>query len=954
MKKVLLFFALLGAAFTLGAQQPTREQMEAYIAQMPKIPSTDQVRIGHLDNGLTYYLRHNELPKGRAEFYLATNVGAIQEEYPSQDGLAHFLEHMCFNGTEHFPGKSILDYLRSIGAEFGRNINASTGFEETQYMLNNIPVERESVVDSCLMILADYSHYVLNQPEEIDAERGVIIEERRTRRTAQWRTMERSLPYYFGPDSRQALTTLIGLQEHLESFVPESLESFYLTWYHPGNQAVVVVGDVDMDRTEAKIKEIFGAIPAKENPLPKPIQSIAAHDEPRVGIITDPETTGASVEIIWHSEALPESANATTIGVATSLLKQIISSVMRERFTDISSKPGSPYLNAFFGIESLIYEDIDAAMGEVSLREDNILEGFRAFYTELVRLQRYGITDAEFNRAKADFLAMAETRANRAETRQNPEFVHEILDAFFDKEPILEPKDEEELLKAFFGQLNAAVVSQQAQQLWAGTQNLVLVYSGPEKEGIATPTPEQLLQVIAEVNASEIAAPEGEDIPEAFLDPAKLKGAKVAKSGTTLYGATEWILKNGIRVLVYPTDLQKDQILFTLTKNGGLSLVPTEDMASFDEDIISLFQNNSGVSSFSGTVLAKMLTGKNLSVTPFVDPQVHGITGRSTVKDLETALQLMYLEFTDPRFDPEEWQNGIDQLEAVLPNLVNQPNYKLQEQLYRTVYGNHPRRQVLSAEKLAKASLSVVEKNYRKLFADAAGAYLVIVGDVNPASLKPLVEKYVGSLPKGKKALNWVDNHDGFVDGCVVNEFAVDMQTPKSTVLQLYSSSTDYSYDKAAAMEAVSYILDMRYTNSLREEEGGTYGASTNGQIKRRPSPRALVQVYFDCKPALCDRLRELAIAGLKDLAENGPTEEEASMAKLNLLKNLPESRQRNNWWKNNLEIFVEYNEDRDALYEAALNNLTKESIQATLQELLQSGNFIELVMKPAATAEAE
>ena len=935
------------------AQQPTREQMEAMIAQMPQIPVSDAYTVGKLDNGLTYFIRHNELPKGRAEFYLATNVGAIEEEYPSQDGLAHFLEHMCFNGTEHFPGKGILDYLRSIGAEFGRNINASTGFEETQYMLNNMPVQRETVVDSCLMILADYSHFVLNQPEEIDAERGVIIEERRTRRDASWRTMEASLPYYFGPDTKQASCTLIGTQEHLETFKPESLVAFYQTWYHPGNQALIVVGDVDVARTEAKIKEIFGAIPAKENPVPKPIQTIASHAEPRVGIITDPETTNPSIELIWHSEAMPEAFNATYTGQATELLKGIISQVMYERFNDITSKPGSPYLNASFGISSLIYEDIDAVMGDVSLREENILGGFKEFYTELVRLQRYGITDAEFGRAKADILSMYETRANRAETRQNAEFVRPVINHFFDKEPLVEPKDELEFLQMIFGQLNAALVTQTAAQLW-DANNLVVLYSGPEKEGIATPTAEQLLQVIAEVNASEIAAPAGEEIPEAFLDPAKLKGAKIAKTGTTIYGASEWTLKNGVKVIVYPTDLQKDQILFNIVKDGGLSLVPNEDIASFDDNIFGLFQNNSGVSAFSGTVMQKMLTGKNLSVTPYFDPLENGINGRSTVKDFETAMQLLYLFWTDPRFDPEEWQNGIDQLNSVLPNLVNQPNYKFQKELYNTIYGNNPRRQMLSQEMVNKASLSVVEKYWKMLFADAAGAKMVIVGDVNPEAIKPVIEKYIGSLPKGKKALKWVDPNEDIAKGKIENIFAVDMQTPKSTVYQIYSLDTPFSYTKDAAMDAISYIMDMRYTNSLREEEGGTYGASTQGSLKRRPKQTGMFLVGWDCKPALCDKLRSIAIDGFKDLAVNGPTDEELSMAKLNLQKNLPESRQNNSWWRSGIEIFLTYGVDRDAEYEKAVNNLSKEDITSLMQEILSQGNFIEVVMKPGNVAEAE
>ncbi len=952
-KNILILCALtvLGAVNAF-AQQPTREQLEAAIAQMPQIPNSDQVRIGHLDNGLTYYIRHNQLPEGRAEFYLATNVGAIQEEYPAQDGLAHFLEHMCFNGTEHFPDKAILDYLRSIGAEFGRNINASTGFEETQYMLNNIPVARPSVVDSCLMILRDYSHYVLNQPSEVDAERGVIIEERRTRRNASWRSMEASLPYFFGPDSPLAQCTLIGTQEHLETFRPESLVAFYDKWYHPGNQAVIVVGDVDVDRTEGKIRELFGVIPAKENPVAKPIQTIADHAEPRVGIITDPETTTASVELLWHSEALPESINATVTGQVTDLLETLISLVARERFNDITSKPGSPYLDASFGISDLIYEDIEVQAADVTLREDNILGGFKDFYTEILRLSRYGISDAEFNRAKEEILSSFETRANRATTRQNAEFIRPILNNFFDKEPLMEPQDQYDLAKMLLSQVNAQVVNQVLAQSARG-ENLVVLYNGPRKEGIDTPTAEQLLAAMAQVEASEIAPPEGEDIPEAFLDPAALMDGKIGKTGTTIYDAAEWTLSNGVKVIVYPTDLQKDQIQFNLSKMGGLSLISDEDLPSFESNILSLFQSNSGVSQFSGTVVSKMLTGKNLSVSPYFEILEHGINGNSTVKDLETAMQLVYLYFTDPRFDPEEWQNSIDQIEAILPNLENQPNYKFQQALYSTLY-NSPRRQMISGELLSKANLQTLEKNWKALFADAAGATMVFVGDINPETLRPLVEKYVGALPGGKEASSWKDRDMEIVKGRVEKVIEVDMQTPKSTVLQVYTADMPYSYGKAAALDAISYILDIRYTNSLREDEGGTYGASTVGSMNRRPKPQALIQVYFDCRPSVCDKLRQLAIEGLQDFAQNGPTDEEFNSAKLNLQKKIPESRQRNAWWMNGIEINELYGEDRDKAYEAAVNGLTKAQLQDLIKEILAQDNFIELVMKPAATAEAE
>ena len=949
MKKYLIALALLPlvAAIPARAQQEQQQAMQQAMAPLPNDPA---VRVGHLDNGLTYYIRHNELPAGRAEFYLATNVGAIQET-PDQDGLAHFLEHMCFNGTQHFPDKAILDYLRSIGAEFGANINASTGFEETQYMLNNIPVERPSVVDSCLMILCDYAHFVNNDPAEIDKERGVIIEERRQRRNASWRTMERSLPYWFA-GTKMERCTLIGQQESLETFKPESLHNFYATWYHPDMQAVVVVGDVDVDRTEAKIKEIFSVIPKCENPQPKEHLAIVEHADPIVGIITDPETTNPSIELAWRSEAQPEQLNATLIGQMTEYLKAIISNIMYERFTDITSKPDSPYLSASFGFGDMIYEDIEAEMADVALKEDNILGGFKAFYTELERMKRFGFSDDEVNRAKTNILNSCENAVKKAPTRKNPEFVRPILSNFFDNEPFMEPEAELQVVQQIFAGINAQVLSMLTPQLLA--DNLVIIYSGPEKAGIATPSEKDILDAMAEVKASEIKPMEGEEIASEFLNPALLKGAAVKKTGKTIYDATEWTLKNGVKVIVLPTEYTKDQILFNLSKEGGASLISDADIASFDDNIWGLWMNNAGVSGFTGTQVSKMLTGKTLSVTPYIDRLEHGIGGSSSVKDLETALQLVYLFYTDPRFDQDEYDNGINQIKAVLPNLMEQPNYKLQKELYKVLYNDNPRRALISQETLDAASLATLEKDYRMLFNDAAGATFLVVGDTDIETLKPLVEKYLGSLPKGKKALKWVDTKERVQQGRIEDIFAVDMQTPKSSVIQTYSAYLPYTAERKAALDAASYILDIRYTNSLREDEGGTYGASTNASFGRRPVETALLQVGFDCRPSMCDKLRDLAVQGLKDLAENGPTDEELTSAVLNLQKNIPERRQNNSYWQSAIESYEIYGRDMDADNEAAINALSKEKVQSVLKEILAQNNLIEVVMKPANTAEAE
>ena len=938
-------FLILISAFVLSALAFSAR------AQMPQLPNDPEVKVGKLENGLTYYIRHNDKPAGRAEFYLATNVGAIQET-PDQDGLAHFLEHMCFNGTKNFPDKGILNWLQSIGASFGGNVNAATGIDQTTYMLNNIPLVRESVVDTCLLILHDYSHFVTNDPVEIDKERPVIIEERRTRRNAGWRTFEKSLPYLYG-DTKYATCTLIGSKENLETFKPESLENFYHTWYRPDLQAVVVVGDVDVASVESKIKTIFADIPAAVNPKPKEKIQFKEFSEPRVAVITDPETTSSSVEMVWESEARDEALNATVSGLMMDLVESVVQSVMSERFDDITSKADSPYLYGSFGFGKLC-EAIEGADGNVGLKEDNILGGFKAFVTELERMKRYGLTDAEVSRAKDNIIAAYEKAANSADTRKNSEFVKPLINHFFSSYAYMVPSEKLELVKNLFGQLSTSVINQVLSMSLTDANSLVVIYSGPEKEGISTPTVEQLLQVIDEVKKSEIEAPAEEASNEPLMDPASLKGGKVKKTTTTIYGATEWILSNGVKVVAMPTDYKKDQILFSLYKNGGESLIPTEDLASFDDNIFGLFQRSQGLSKFKGTELSKMLSGKMVSVSPFIDALYNGISGNSSVKDLETAFQLLYLNFVEPRFDQEEFDNAMAQLKAVLPNIENTPNFAFQRRFTKVLYNDDPRNEVISMDKLGRANLQTIESNYRKLFSDAAGAVMVIVGDFNPESLKPLVEKYVGSLPKGKKAAKWADVLPQLVKGKVSDVFEQKMETPLATVLQVYSDYHPFSVKDRTLVSAVSYILDQIYTDTLREDEGGTYGASSAISARKIPDSRYLLQVYFNCKPAMAEKLRALAQEGFRKLAEEGPTDEQFKRTVEHFKKNVPESRINNSYWLSNILSYFREGYDNDKEWEAAVNGLTKEGIREAAARLYNSGNFVEVVMMPGETTEAE
>ncbi len=930
MKRLFIFIAAIIAATTTFGQTP--------------LPNDPAVRVGKLDNGMTYYIRHNEQPAQRAEFYLATDVGAFQET-DDQDGLAHFLEHMCFNGTKNFPGKTLLNWLQSIGAEFGRNINASTGFEQTQYMLNNIPIVRESIIDSCLLIMHDYSHFVTCNPEEIDAERGVILEERRTRRDAGWRMFEKSLPYYYG-DTPYARRTLIGGEEQLKTFAYESLTNFYHTWYRPDMQALIVVGDVDVDQIESKIKSIFSDIPAPEVPTQKVLHKIADNVEPVIGIITDPEAQTSSIEVVWKSEPMPKELMNTDLAYITELMKGYIGTIMRERFNDITAQPDAPFLSGSLYIGNLCYS-CDATFGTVRFKDGESINAFTAFMTEIEKMKRYGFTEGEVQRAKENIISAYEKAAEAAATRKNAELVRPLINNFYKNEPFLDPQMELSLVQQICNQVISAPVLNQVAAQVITDENMIVLFNGPEKEGLANPTKEELASVLTAVRNAEIEAKAEETVNEPLIS-GDLKGSKVKKEKKTIYGATEWTLKNGVKVVVLPTEHKKDQVLFTLSLDGGKSLIATEDMPSFEQNIWSVYLSNSGVSRFSGTQLPKMLAGKNVSVMPYITEDRHGLQGQCTPKDIETALQLAYLMFTDPRFDEDEYQAGIQQLKAIIPNITSNPDYLFQIELSKTLYDNDPRAVQLSEEILSKANLATIEKVYRELFKDASGALVRIVGNVDLETLKPMVEKYFGSLPKGKVAdeVN-KDNLLSFAKGEINKTIEIPMQTPKSTVFQLYSAYMPVDSKTEVALEVANYILDMIYTKTIREEEGGTYGVGTAMVADKSPVERAIIQIVFDTNPEQAEKLTELAVKGLKELAENGPEEDKFNMAIENLKKNIPESRISNSYWTGNIRDFYKYGEDNDAEYEAAVNSVTIEDVKNVLQAVLAQNNMIQVTSVP-------
>jgi len=911
------------------------------------LPNDPAYRYGKLDNGLTYYLVHNELPAQRADFYLVTNVGAIQET-PAQDGLAHFLEHMCLNGTKNLPGKMMLDYFAKVGVEFGRNINAGTGVEQTSYMLTDVPTIRQGIIDTALLILHDYSHFVTNDPAEIEAERGVIVEEWRTRRTADWRMHEAELPYLYG-GSKYETCTLIGSKTNLETFEPHHLVDFYQTWYRPDMQAIIISGDIDVNAIEAQLKTLFADVPAAgPDAQQKVMPTIPDNAEPVVGIITDPEARATSIAVYVKYDPIPFEYRTLGLFGMNDIMISTLTHMFNERLNDIAMQQGAPFLSAYGRYNNFWVRTKDALTFGITSRDGEGIKAFKAVADEIEKARRYGFTDAEYERAKTSILREYELAADNAATRRNGDFIYPAMGNFLLGIPYMDPKVEFETVKAIFSMLSVQALNQAAAQVMTLGNNTIVLYKSIAKEGLEHPTAEQFKEVIAAMPSAEIAAPVAEEVNEPFIsNEAALKGSAVKKESAGPFGSQLWTLKNGIKVYVLPTDYKKDEVLFSIGNKGGRSIIATEDLPSIESNVFSILNNYLGVSKFPATKLQKMLTGKAVSLNPSLDELYQGFSGNCSSKDIETMLQILYLCYTDARYVESEAQPALDYLASFLPNIEKMPKFKFQGEATRYLYENNPRQFFINSEVFAKFNFDAYVKAMKALFTNAAGATVTFVGDFDVNTLKPMVEKYIGSLPVGKKAPEYIDHKYSVIKGVNEHPFNVAMETPMATACVVYSGDMEYTNENIIKMNALSYILDLIYTEEIREKEGGTYGVSSICEVQPAPDNKFLIQVIFDTDVDKSEKLVQMAKDLFAAVGVDGPTQEQVDKAKENALKNISESRISNRYWQNRIALMDKYGIDRDTDYEAQVNALTPEAIRDFVKKIVDSNNRSTLLMLP-------
>ena len=942
MRKLFLSALATLVAFAAVAQLSTQPQI-------PVIPQDPEVRTGQLENGMKYYIRHNNKQKGLADFYIIHDVGAIQED-DNQQGLAHFLEHMAFNGTKNLPGKMLIEYLEKVGVKFGANLNAGTSWDYTQYLIKDVPVSRQGVVDTAMLIMHDWSHFITLDHSEIDKERGVIQEELRTRDGASWRSTINLLKTLF-KGTKYEHRNLIGHLDGLQSFSYDDIKSFYDKWYRPDYQAVVVVGDIDVDKIEAQIKTLMADIPAPAaDAAQKEVIVVPDNQEPIVSIFEDPEMVESDISLFIKRPAMPREMRNTVVAEQISLINSIAGTMANARLAEIAMKPDAPFTQAYIGNGGVgICPTLDGLTLGVNTKDGGLMAGFAAALTELERIRRHGFTEAEFERAKAQVLRREEQAYTNRNDRMNGQYVQRYLSAFRRNTAFPPAELEWKMDSAIIAQMPLDAVNQVYKQ-YITDHNNVVIANAPKKDGVVNPTEADVLEVLKAVKASEIAPYKDNTVKEPLIaNPEALKGSKVKKvAANETLGTTEWTLKNGIKVVVKPTTFKADEVSIRMVAQSGVSNLTDEDY--YTGKYMPMAMGQMGVGKFSSTELRKQLSGKSASTSVSPDDYTTTIAGNGSPKDLETIMQLLYLRFTAPRFSEDDFKATMSQYISYVENLKTNPDFKASSEQLKSLYNNHYRRQQISTEVLNSIKYERLEPIYRALTANAADYTVYIVGNVNLETLQPMVEKYIGSLPTKKKLTKRLDDGIRYAKGEVVNDFKHPMQQPKVSVCRIYTGEIEYNLENSVTMNFLQDILRSRYTVSIREEKGGTYGVGVGGSVQALYNPNYQLAIQFDTNEKMADELSEIVVAELKEIAANGPKSEDLEKVREYMVKEWNNRLVQNGAWMNYIYQYYTYGEavNRVANYENIVKGMTGEKIAALAAKVLADGNMTYVVMRPA------
>lgn len=911
--------------------------------QNPPLPVDPEVRTGKLENGLTYYIRHNGQPENRADFYIAQKVGSMQEE-DNQAGLAHFLEHMAFNGTKNYPGKAMLNYLQDNGIKFGTNINAYTSFDETVYYISDIPTNNQNLVDSALLVLHDWSNAIALEEEELENERGVIREEWRTRGGAQQRLWDQLLPKMY-PDSKYANRMPIGSIDVINNFKPEEIRAYYHKWYRPDLQGIIVVGDFDLDEMEQKVKALFSPIKLEEERAERVYYPVPDNKEPLVAVATDKEARSTQIMLFYKHDPLPEELKNTQMGYITTYLLNAASSMMNQRFEEITQKPDAPFTSAYaYDDDYFVAKTKDAWTVVAQSAEDKIDVALAAMIRETERVKKFGFTASEYEVARTNILKSLENSYNNRDKQRNSSYSQEYVRAFTDGEPIPGIEFEYQFMQALVPNIPVEAINMTLQQL-ISDENIVIAVTGPEKEDLVYPSDEELLSVINSVKAEEIEAYAEQVIDEPLIATPPTPGKIVKEEQNEAMDATIWTLQNGIKVILKNTDFKDDEILMTATSTGGYSQYAVQDPVN--SRIMGSVMNLGGVGNFSATDLPKVLAGKTASVRPSISLTTQDFNGSSSIKDFETMMQLVYLYFTAPRKDADAFKSFIQRMETQLKNQEAEPMVAFSDSINNAIYGNNPLTNRIKLSDLAKVDYDRIMEMFKQQFRNPGSFTFTFVGNVDAEKVRPVVEQYLASLPGEEVKGEFIKVPMSFNEGKSVNVFKREMQNPKASVFNAVTGNMERNMKNQILMSMFDQILDIVYTEKIREEEGGTYGVSTGGAISRYPEGQTVLQIMFDTDPEKKDHLNTIILKELEGIAVNGPRESDFIKVKEYMNKSFNENLKENRYWRNILDQLYFYGEDMHTGYIDAVNAMTPKDVQEFTAELLKQGNLKTIIMIP-------
>ena len=936
MKKILstILLTLVGAV-TMMAQM-----------QMPSIPVDPDVRIGKLDNGLTYYIRHNNWPENRAEFYIAQKVGSIQEN-DDQRGLAHFLEHMAFNGSKHFKGNELLRWCESIGVKFGTDLNAYTSIDQTVYNISNVPTTREGIVDSCLLILYDWADGLLLEQEEIEKERGVIHEEWRLRTSAQQRMLERDLPKLY-PGSKYGHRMPIGLMEIIDNFERPFLQAYYEKWYRPDNQAIIVVGDVDVNKVEEKIKGMFADIKLPENPEKVVKYPVPDNAEPIIVIDKDKEQRYNIMEVLMKHEAFPDTLKGTMAYLITDYIKDAALSMLRDRLKEYAEKPESPFLQAFASDgQYLLSNTVDAFELGFLPKEGQTEAALTAVLTEARRAAEFGFTPTEYNRFKADFTSNLDKQYSNKDKRFNSQFVSQYVQHFIDNDPIPSIDYTYETMKQIIPVIPIEAINEVAKQLISQKDsNLVVLNFNNEKEGAVYPTEDGVKKAIAAARAAQIEAYVDNVKDEPLMTTMPKKGSIKKETKNDKFGYTELELSNGVKVVLKKTDLKKDQVILRGEGFGGSALYGEKDFANIKmfDDVVEA----SGLGNFTHTELEKALAGKIASASLSMSTYRQNVSGSSTPKDVETMLQLVYLYFTNINKDQKSFDNMMSTTETMLKNRLLQPENVLNDSIQATFSCHNPRFKSIEASELKNVSYDRVLQIAKERTANAAAYTFTIIGNYDEATIRPLIEQYIASLPS-KKKVEKAKKVDTDFKGKVLNHFKHKAETPKAiAVMYWYSNNLPYNLENSIKATIAGQILSMEYLKKIREDASAAYTVGAAASMSRNDfDTEAYILAQCPMKPEKADIANQILRDEVNAMAKTCDADK-LQKVKEYLLKNLGDQRKQNSYWLGRINTWRKYGMDFDTDYEKVVNAQTTESISAFVAELLKAGNAAEVIMMPA------